>query len=179
MRKIIKICCLLLLGCNYCFAQQIKFQELFGKWKIKDWIFLEHTGETIDEYNERMNDYQKCLKGTVLIDTFGIRMNKTKSCYFISCNYNFSNKQKYLKKIIIKDNEYTRKLEGSEMIDSNIVGERFIQLLDKKYTKNILTLIDTGCFQDNGNFTLKICLINKNKIGLYSGVDLLILERYF
>ena len=63
------------------------------------------------------------------------------------------------------------------MIDSNIVGKRFVQLLDKSYSKTSLTLIDLGCKQSYGDVTMKLCIIDKNKIGLFSGADLLILER--
>jgi len=63
------------------------------------------------------------------------------------------------------------------MIDSNLVGRRFVHYLDKNYSKTILLLIDANCEQSYGNFTMKICIANKNKIGLFMGEELIILKR--
>ncbi|MDP4268226.1 MAG: hypothetical protein Q8880_12430 [Bacteroidota bacterium] len=54
--------------------------------------------------------------------------------------------------------------------------------MDKNYyqesnNKDYLIVIDIYCKQSWGDFTIKICFINKNKIGMYSGADILILER--
>jgi len=164
--------------CKRSCAQSINPHDLFGNWKVKEWMFFEKLNESPYEYKERMKDYRKCLKAQVKIDTNGIHIKGVNFiCYFESCDNNFATHPIYLKKKIISDNVYTKEGQGSEMIDSNIVGKHFVYLLDKKYSKPVLILIDAGCKQLYGNFTMKICVVNKNKIGLFMGEELIILER--
>lgn len=160
-----------------CIAQHIKPEALFGKWKVQNWLFFENIKETQYEYKERMKDYHKCLNAEVIIDSEGIKIRGNNICYFEPCHYNFARNPKYLEKKIIQDNDYTKQEQGSEMIDSNVVGREFVKYLDKHYSKPKLLLIDAGCTQSYGNFTMKICVANKNKIGLFMGEEMIILER--
>lgn len=174
--KIVIVIFLVMFG-HDCIAQQIKPADLFGKWKVKDLIFLQQTGETQSEYNERMEDYQRCLNAIVVIDKRGINTLHNNICYLDPCIHDFSNNPHYLRKKVVEDNDYTRESEGTEMIDSNIVGRHFVGLMDSMYNKPTLTLLDTGCEEGYGDYTMKICIIDKNRIGLFCGWGLIILER--
>ncbi len=159
-------------------AQEIKPKDLYGKWKVKDWLFFEEVNENASDHKSRMNDYHRCLNAKVTIDSNGIKIQGGNNiCYFDPCEYNFAENPRFIQKKIVADDNYTKQEEGAEMIDSNIVGKGFVQLLDKQYCKPTLTLLDAGCTQSYGNFTMKICIINKNKIGFFMGEELLILER--
>jgi len=162
---------------NFCIAQTIEPESLFGKWKIRDWLFFEKFSETKQEHKVRLKEFSECLKNKVIIDSEGIKIQGNNKCNFSPCNYAFSKHPQYLEKKIIQDNDFTRKEQGSEMIDSNIVGRKFVDYLDKKYTKPTLLLLDAGCTQSYGDFTMKICIVSKNKIGLFMGEELMILER--
>ncbi len=168
---------LFLMIANKCSSQQIKPSELFGKWKVQDWLFFEKFKETPNEHSERMKEYKKCLKAKFKINSTGIKIAGDNYCNFDFCDNDFENNPKYFEKKVINDNAYTLKEQGSEMVDSNIVGKKFVHLLDKKYSKSTLTLIDAGCTQSYGNFTMKICIVNKNKIGLFMGEEMIILVR--
>ena len=164
----------------FCFAsgiaQHIKPESLFGKWRVKDWLFFENLHETPEEHAERMREYSLCLKAKITIDSIGIRVENN-SCSLDPCNYNFSKSPKYYEKRIVSDNNYTRREQGSEMIDSNIVGKRFVQYLDPHYSKSTLLLLDAGCTQSYGDFTMKICIVSRRRIGLFLGEELIILQR--
>lgn len=183
MKYIIKVYCFLFaININACVAQEISPQDLFGHWKVISYTHFGYGSEIppqpgTNEYEERQKNYHRCMMSTITIDQNGIKISQQNACYFAPCNYNFSKSPHYVYKNIIPNNEYTKDGDGSEMIDSNIVGTKFIKRLDKQYSKSTLTLIDAGCKQEYGDFTLKICIVNKDKIGLFSGADLIILER--
>jgi len=161
------------------FSQKLSADFVFGQWKVKDWLFFEKVNETPNEHAQRMNDYKRCLRAKFRIDSTGIRLLNPKNdlCYFDLCDNNFSISPKWLEKRIVADNDYTRQNQGAEMIDSNIVGKNFVRYLDKNYTKPTLLLLDAGCTQSYGDFAMKICIANKNRIGLFMGEELIILER--
>lgn len=177
MKKLVNFLVLISLFQNYCTGQLIKPEELFGRWRVKDWLFFENFKETQEEHKQRMQEYHKCLKADVIINSTGIKISDKNTCNLVSCNFDFSKNPKYLEKKIITDNDYTKYELGSEMIDSNIVGRKFVEYLDKNYSESSLWLIDTGCLESYGVFSMKICIANKNKIGLFLGEEMIILER--
>ena len=159
------------------FGQYMNPGVLFGTWHVKNWLFFENFKETSDEHAERLKSYRKCLKSKIIIDSNGIKTSEINSCDLDICQIDLTKNTKYLNKKIIPDNDYTIKGQGSEMIDSNIIGKGFVKYLDSNYSKSELQIIDAGCTQSYGNFTMKICIVSKNKIGLFLGEELIILDR--
>jgi hypothetical protein len=168
----ISICILLMSGC----ASGEEFEKFYGEWRVeKNVIFENTTGETEEEYYDRLRSEKYCLKSIFAIDSAGIRVAHH-ACYFLGCE------KQYLKPIyktvkIVEDNEYTLEEMGDEMVDSDIVGRKFVWQLDSTYTKPTLSFFDTKCSVDYGNSTLKICIISEDKIALYQGFNLIVLSR--
>jgi|GEM_PF-2493560 len=163
--------------CYASFSQKLSPEELFGEWKIKQWFFFEKLNETKEEYNDRMKEVTECLKNKVIINNSGIEIQGNSECGFAPCPTNLLIGPQYFEKKIIEDNEYTRREQGAEMIDSNVVGKKFVSYLDKSYSKSTLVLLDAKCTQSYGDYTMKICLINKNRIGFFFGEELWVLDR--
>jgi hypothetical protein len=157
-------------------AQKLSDFNIIGKWKIKNWYFFEKLNETKGEHAERIRQYHNCLKGYAQIDSNELRLSSN-DCQLYPCNKPFLMDGHTELKRIVPDNKYTLMEKGSEMIDSNIVGRKFVDLLDKKYSKKYLMLLNTECKQSYGNYTVKICLINKNIIGIFFGEELMVLQR--
>jgi hypothetical protein len=168
-----------LLGCFKFKAQEISTKDLYGFWKVKDLLYLQMIGnETEDDYKDRMKIYHECLKAKIKIGSSGIEVlpGAGQNKLLEVCDSNLFTCQ-FLEKKIILSNGSNIYDDGSEMIDSNVIGTGFIKRLDKNFSGPTLTLMDTNCKQGFGNYTLKICIVNKNKIGLYTGANLIILER--
>jgi hypothetical protein len=160
-------------------AQNIRPQDLYGKWKVKDILYLQMIGnETAGDYKDRMKIYHESLRAKIKISSNGIEVltNVYKNNLLDVCDSNLFNNHFIHKKIVLS-NDSTIRNDGSEMIDSNIVGNGFIKRLDKDYWRPTLTLMDTNCKQGFGNYTMKICIVSRNKIGLFTGANLIILER--
>jgi hypothetical protein len=152
---------------NQCIAQQVKPADLFGKWKVKNALsFGIIKSETYSERSERIKLRKQCLAASAIINGHGIQLiTKTGSniCIDNPCNCDLT-KPNFIIKKIVKDNSLTENGDGQEMIDSNIVGKKFVRSIDHYYTKSTLTLINTNCQEGYGNFTMKICIINKKKL---------------
>ena len=150
-------------------------REIIGTWDIADRIILIKTDLTELEQNEFNADYQKCLKSFAHIDTNCIFIGNN-LCEFDTCKSSLM-KNKIITLPVINDTEDTKKYPGQEIIDNNVVGKTFLNLLDKEYSSDSLSFIVSDCKVSWGDNTLRICLINKQKIALFSGGDLIILTR--
>ncbi len=166
--------------CNRIYPQDCTLQDLIGKWNVEDWKMSLHSHQT--EYGKKLflKQYVICLKTQAIIDTNGIKINNV--CDFEGCNYNFIKRNKFKKFPIIKNISNSERAPGQEIIEHERVSEAFLGLLDRNYSstalsKDSLLIFDTFCEASFGDFTLKICVVNKNRIGLFSGADLIILTR--
>jgi hypothetical protein len=160
-------------------SQDVTYQDFYGTWNVKDLLYLQMIGnETSVDYKDRMAIYHRCLKAKVKIDGNGIKVLSGAAQFELldECDTNLFYKG-ILSKRIVPSNNSSITNDGSEMIDSNIVGSGFIKRFDSTYRKSYLSLIDTNCKQGFGDYTMKICIANKNKIGLFTGGNLIILER--
>lgn len=171
-RLIICISAFLFSGC----VKAQKFETLYGEWQVENNFILQHIGsETQKEYDERMKKQSDCLKSTITIDGTGIK-GKDRLCDFLGCEFKYLMPE-YKAVKIVEDNDFTRESLGEEMIDSNIVGKGFVSLLDSTYSQKNLSFYDTKCSIDFGSSTLKIIIIDKNRIGLYQDYNLIKLRR--
>ena len=160
-------------------AQNIKPEDLYGSWKVKDFLYLQMIGnETTADHQDRMAIYHRCLKAKVKISGSGIHILPGEGQFELldECDSNMFYKEMLLKKVVPSNNT-TITDDGSEMIDSNIVGSAFIKRFDNSYKDSSLSMIDTNCKQGFGDYTMKICIANKNKIGLFTGANFIILVR--
>ena len=156
--------------------QAQSLNSIFGDWEVeKNFILEKVSGETAQEYNARIQKEKECTKAIFTIDVNGIRTTNT-ACDFFECDINLL-RPGYKTVEVVEDNEYTFDALGNEMVDSNIIGRRFTKLLDKKYSKNTFSFFDTDCLIGYGNSTLKICIVNENRIGLYQDYSLIVLHR--
>lgn len=169
-----------LIRCNPAFTQEFKVQDIEGNWKVNNFISTLHSQETEYEKKLDLEDRKFCLKALVTIDTNSFKIKNV--CGYEDCISNFIKNPPYKKIPLVKDDSNKRQSPGQEIVENNQVGETFIHLLDENYSingllKDSLIIIDTYCKESFGDFTVKVCIINNNKIGLFSGADLIILER--
>lgn len=160
---------------NFLNAQVITMKDLYGKWNVSNWIVLNTTAQTNDEKKKFEKQKKKCLKSIFIIDSVTIK-NNCNECEFVLCSKPFDSTTKINELPIIEDNENTKRYPGNEIEETNFVGNTFIRLLDKSYNKNKMAMVKTNCSTESAN-NIRILIVSKNKIGLYSGEDLIILIR--
>jgi hypothetical protein len=71
----------------------------------------------------------------------------------------------------------TLDINGFPLVEDDIVGRKFTTLIEKNFNGDSLTVVETNCKSDWGSETYKIYFVNKFTIGIFSGADLLILQR--
>lgn len=162
------------------YSQEFQLKDILGTWKPKDLIWTLHSQETHIEKQDDSLAYVSCLKSLISIDTSAFSIKN--GCGFEGCDSLLVKRPSFVKIPICKDTTFTIQAPGQEIIEMNKVGETFIKLLDKNYSKDSyskdsLIIVDTYCKESFGNFTVKICIVNKNRIGLFNGGELIILER--
>lgn len=160
---------------NFLNAQVITMKDLYGKWNVSNWIVLNTTAQTNDEKKDFEKQKKKCLKSIFIIDSVTIK-NNCNVCEFVLCSRPFDSTTKINELPIIEDNENTKRYPGNEIEENNFVGNTFIRLLDKSYNKKKIAMVKTNCSTESAN-NIQILIISKNKIGLYSGEDLIILIK--
>jgi len=162
-------------------SQEIKLKDLFGEWKVIDYTLLMYITAVgrgnMDEGFVRMIEEKRYLKFIVNIDSNGISTN-AQELPFSSFTCDLIH-PKYVVVNVVKNNDTLGYSSSDDIeIDSNHASIGFVKLLDKKYSKKTLTILDSSCKDDYGNETLKICIVNTDKIGLFrEGNDLTVLER--
>jgi len=161
-------------------SKNLYYEDLYGNWKVKDWKYFEWISPNdIDSFKVQTKRCEE--EGLVIIDSAGIR-EQGNLCDIVKCYYYTFEKdfQYYLRKIVADtsgiDNHGRDKYQW-EAMDTSIISREFINMIDPKYSKNNITVIDTKCNCDWGNFTLKVYILSRNEIALYSSADITILER--
>jgi len=163
-----------LIICNQCLANQIKPSfSLNGVWKVRGYRFLLHVNiEDKRLLIQDKRDQQKCLNSEFIISGNSMKIIPKGGCNFTSCNsLNLSGIKEFHK---LPDSLYF-KYPGEELVRYGMVSQDFLDLIRAK--ENKIQYIDTNCFCENGDYTLKIIIINSHRIVLFSGVDITILER--
>jgi hypothetical protein len=179
MRNSISIFLLVVFVSNKLAAQNISAKDLYGFWKVKDVLYFNMIdNETTYEYQDRMTIRRRCLKAKVKLDEGGIHVLPGEGQHDLldECDSTAFYRETLWKKIVPSNNT-TITDDGSEMIDSNIVGSAFVEKFDSTYRASSLSMINTNCKQGYGDYTMKICVANRNKIGLFTGADFIILVR--
>jgi hypothetical protein len=163
------------------YGQTMNSHKLYGRWKVKNLEYLQMIGnESAADKENRVEIYNKILAAEVKIDSLGLRVfpSGTQDYIFENCDSNMFISPVYLKKKVVFTGNSMGNSDGSEMIDSNIVNIGFVHRLDTKYQKSFLLLLDTKCKEGFGDFTAKICILDNNLIAIFTGANLIILNRY-
>lgn len=174
-KKFIFIIYSFVISVNLLNAQIVTIKDLYGKWSVSDWIILNITQQTPNEKKEFEKQKKKCLKSKFTIDSVAIK-NNCSECEFSLCTNPFMYIEKINELPIVEDTEDTKRYPGNEIEESNFIGKTFARLLDKNYSGNKILVIKTNC-KTYSQSNIRIFIINKSKIGLYSGEDLIILVR--
>ena len=179
MKNLISLFIIVVFASNKLTGQNITPKDWHGTLKVKDLQYLQMIGnETAADHKDRMAIYHRCLKAKVKIDGSGIQALPGEGQHDLldECDSAEFYRETLWKKIVPSNNT-TITDDGSEMIDSNIVGSAFVKKFDGSYKASSLLLINTNCKQGYGDYTMKICIANKNKIGLFTGGNFIILVR--
>ena len=149
---------------------------LWSNWKVeKNIVFQRVTATTEQDFEEHLRQEDECSHAIFTIDSTGIK-NVTRACDFLGCIMNCLNAP--LEPLnVIEDNSYTQQAMGDEIADSNIIGRGFVNMLDSNYREDTILYLDTRCQVDFGNTTLILLVIDRNKVGLYQGYNLIVLAR--
>lgn len=175
---------LLLFLCFFCFCVNITraqnqkengFEFLYGKWYVSDWRILNITSQTNDEKSLFEKQKRKCLKSFFIID-FSTFKNSCNECEFTACLLPFNDSARITELPIVEGVESMKRYPGNEIEENKIVGKTFVSLIDKNYKSDSLKMIHTVCKTDSQN-SIRILIIDNNKIGIYSGEDLIILVK--
>jgi hypothetical protein len=170
--------CIIICSCNnHAFPQKKGIIEFFGSWKVVNRIVFNQTEVSELEKTELASNLKKCISTDIVIDTNGISA-KDNYCEFENCNYSINEIVVEKLKIINDEELYElKKHPGQEIIYKKVVGKTFMKMLDKSYSLDSLEILNTKCKITGSENELRICIISNVKIGLFSGEDLLILER--
>jgi hypothetical protein len=172
---------LLLIVGDRSMAQRVKVQDLYGNWKVENWIWFTNTeyAETNDERSERLSDYHKCLKSIAKVSSNGIHFTHN-ACQFeeyYDCDLKLSKLTPMKNLKIVDDRVDTSAPTSFPILNSSVVSRKLVNLLVSGYKKDSLITINTGCKSDWGSSTFQICVASKNRIGIFSGADLIILTK--
>jgi hypothetical protein len=161
-------------------SKNLFFADLYGKWKVKDWQYLEWVSP--NDIDSAIVQTKRCeTNGLIIIDSSGIQ-ERENLCGLVKCNrYQFEKELVYYLRKIVSDkrgiDNHAREKYKWEDEDTDIVSREFINMIDPKCSENKITVIDTKCDCEWGGFTLKIYVLNRDEIALYSSADITILER--
>lgn len=147
--------------------------NIYGNWQIiKVYLTL---NRKLDK--EDINYLKKFKNNKIEINKNGIR-SKFKE---LVCNSKIildTLNCRYIK--IVDNDEDSQIAPGQELVESNVIGKTFYKLLKyklKKINLDRILVVNTNCKCDFGEFTTKICIISKNRIGIFYGAELYILNK--
>lgn len=157
-------------------SKNIRVNIIYGQWEV-----IEHTDllninreDQDTSFITELKSYElQCKSAVVIFKKNKIYILPQNACGFLSCDSLKLSKRIILPKLT--DPSLYYRYPGAEIINHKMVSQSFLDLIGSK--ENQLTYIDTNCLCDNGDYTLKIILLNKNKIVLFTGVDITVLAR--
>ena len=150
------------------------YKMIYGKWKVEEHINLLKYHDAPDSSKETSyNDNENCPHSEVTIDKNKIVIEPKETCEFIPC---YPLKMSEIREMPeLTDQSLYYQFDGAEIVEYKQVGPGFLNLIGSK--ENFLKYIDTNCLCGNFTYTLKIILVDDNRIVLFSGVDILLLSR--
>ena len=157
-------------------TRNIRVNIIYGQWEV-----IEHTDllkinreDQDTSFITELKSYElQCRSAVVIFKKNKFYILPQNACGFMSCDTLKLSKKIVLPKLTDPSPYY--RYPGAEIINHKMVSQRFLDLIGSK--ENQLTYIDTNCLCDNGDYTLKIILLNKDKIVLFTGVDIAVLAR--
>ncbi|MBL7690077.1 MAG: hypothetical protein JNM41_00670 [Flavipsychrobacter sp.] len=132
--------------------------------------------ENESERKERRQLYSNRSNGEFEIDSNYITTSN-KFLEFDTCKFNLIHKQSDLLRVVKNDYSAGYSSSFDLWLDSNKVADDFVRRLDENCHKKIMVVFDTDYKVGYGNETLKVCIINDDKIALYRSFDVIVLKR--
>jgi hypothetical protein len=170
--NIFKIYLLILIVFFSCRKNGAEKFDFDGNWRAIDYIALQGGGEIPDKEDSLLKS-KTCLSSIVSISNNSYKLVNNVDCYFVNCdNSNFVQIDSL--SLNLSSKEYIP-YPGYEVVFFGFMSKEFLVFLNTN--KNDVAFFDTGCYCENGDYTMKIIIIDQMKIGMFSGANLTILER--
>jgi len=171
--RIAKLLIFLFLSINSLFGQNEKVK---GKWKVINWIVISRD-VNISPQSRRifMEDSLQCVKEVFVISDKGIyTISPENRCDFDICGDSLQITSK--SKVEVYNENDTSILYVENVIESGMIGSRLANKMGVR--RRAFWAFTTNCLVEWGNeFYLKILIINRKRIGLYRGGDIILLKR--
>lgn len=147
---------------------------ILGDWQVVNFQSLLHVPLYSDEMVDQSNLLDSlCKKAKVSINDSLLIMNPAGACSLRKCY--LAKKYKKQKYHVFNNDSLYFKYIGAEIVEYDVASRQFADKIGIK--GNSIEYYDTGCLVDWGDFTLKIIIIDKENIVLFSGADLTFLKK--